>query len=441
MARAKKRESYGSGSVTQVKKNGEVVPNTYRVCINLGTDPTTGKRKKVQRVFHGSLTDARKLAKQLADEYAAVDVAKAHDTFSALVADWYSSMETNNAATPATLKQYRCRLQYVEDVIGTRKVATLKQTDIEKALKAVKERHDLSNTSMNKVFQVTRRVLAYAVNVGAIVRNPTDGMTAPKIDKVVTRRSLTTDEIAQFGKCLDRDIQEAYNEYDAKESRRANWGRDMFDRTALRGLSGLSNLLAVRLLLASGMRRGECLGLTWGNVDFANGQVHIKQTLTAAVEIRVPKTGAGVRSLYIDSQTMAQLKAWKAFQRDALHLIQREGVVVTQTDATPVFCNDLGDWNDPTKFDRWWRGYREGIGFPDLKVHELRHSQATQLLAHGADIKTVQSRLGHASASLTLNQYAHAVPANDRTAADLMGTLFNGPAKPKGEVVQLQKTA
>lgn len=441
MARKKCRESYGSGSVTQVVKNGEVVPNTYRVCINLGTDPTTGKRKKVQRVFHGSLTDARKLAKQLSDEYAAVDVSKAHDTFSAVVADWYSTMETNNAATPATLKQYRCRLQYVEDVIGTRKVATLKQADIEKALKAVKERHDLSNTSMNKVYQVVRRVLAYAANVGAIVRNPTDGMTAPKIDKVVTRRSLTTDEISRFGKCLDRDIQEAYSDYDAKESRRANWGRNMFGRTALRGLSSLSNLLAVRLLLASGMRRGEALGLTWGNVDFANGQVHILQTLTASVEIRVPKTGAGVRSLYIDSQTMAQLKAWKAFQRDALHLIHREGVAVTQTDATPVFCNDLGDWNDPTKFDRWWRGYREGVGFSNLKIHELRHSQATQLLAHGADIKTVQSRLGHASASLTLNQYAHAVPANDRAAADLMGSLFNGPAKQKGEVEQLKKTA
>lgn len=441
MARRKSRESYGSGSVTQVKKNGEVVPNTYRVCVNLGTDPNTGKRKKVQRVFHGSLTDARKLAKQLSDEYAAVDVAKAHDTFSALVADWYSSMETNNAATPATLKQYRSRLQYMEDIIGTRKVATLRQTDVEKALKAVKERHDLSNTSMNKVFQVTRRVLAYAVNVGAIVRNPTDGMTAPKIDKVVTRRSLTTDEIARFGKCLDRDIREAYSDYDAKESRRANWGRDMFGRSALRGLSGLSNLLAVRLLLASGMRRGEALGLTWENVDFANGQVHIKQTLTASVEIRVPKTGAGVRSLYIDSQTMTQLRAWKAFQREALHLISREGVAVTQTDATPVFCNDLGDWNDPTKFDRWWRGYRKGIGFPDLKIHELRHSQATQLLAHGADIKTVQSRLGHASASLTLNQYAHAVPANDQNAAALMGSLFNAPTKPRMRVIQLEKTA
>ena len=177
MANVKKRETYGSGSVSAVKKNGKVLKDTWRVCVNLGTDPNTGKRRKIQRVFHGNVTDARKLAKQLSDEYAAVDVAKAHDTFSALVADWYSSMETNNA------------------VIGTRKVATLKQTDIEKALKAVKERHDLSNTSMNKVFQVTRRVLAYAVNVGAIVRNPTDGMTAPKIDKVVTRRSLTTDEI------------------------------------------------------------------------------------------------------------------------------------------------------------------------------------------------------------------------------------------------------
>ena len=439
MARTKKRESYGSGSVTQVKKNGEVVPNTYRVCINLGKD-ANGKRKKVQKVFHGSLTDARKYAKQLSDEYAAVDVTKAHDTFSAIVADWVSSMETANAATPATLKQYQTRLGYVEEAIGSRKVASLKQNDIEKAIAQVKTAHDLGNTSMNKVFQATRRVLAYAVNVGAIVRNPTDGMTAPKIDKVVTRRSLTTEEIAKLGATIDRDTTAAYTEYAEKEARRMGWGRSMFDRSAIRGLSGISSLLAVRLLLASGMRRGECLGLTWGNVDFASGQVHIRQTLTAAVEIRVPKTASGVRSVAIDPVTMARLAAWKDFQREALHLISREGVAVSQTDETPVFCNDLGAWYDPTNFGRWWNSYRKTAGFPTLKIHELRHSQATQLLAHGADIKTVQTRLGHANASLTLNQYAHAVPANDRNAADLMGTLFNVPARPQGNVLEL-KTA
>ena len=215
----------------------------------------------------------------------------------------------------------------------------------------------------------------------------------------------------------------------------------MFGRTAIRGLSGLSNLLAVRLLLASGMRRGEALGLTWANVDFVSGQVHIRQTLTAAGEIRVPKTGVGVRSLNIDPNTMMLLEAWKSFQKDALHIISREGVGVTQTDSTPVFCYDLGDWNNPPHFDRWWRDYRVEAGFPTLKIHELRHTQATQLLAHGADLKTMQTRLGHASASLTLNQYAHAVPANNRTAADLMGTLFDAPARSNGEVIQLKMPA
>ena len=439
MARAKRRESYGSGSVSQVKKNGEVVPNTYRVCINLGKD-ANGKRKKAQKVFHGSLTDARKYAKQLSDEYAAVDVTKAHDTFSAIVADWVSSMETANAATPATLKQYQTRLGYVEEAIGSRKVASLKQNDIEKAIAQVKTAHDLGNTSMNKVFQATRRVLAYAVNVGAIVRNPTDGMTAPKIDKVVTRRSLTTEEIAKLGATIDRDTTSAYTEYAEKEARRMGWGRSMFDRSAIRGLSGISSLLAVRLLLASGMRRGECLGLTWGNVDFASGQVHIRQTLTAAVEIRVPKTASGVRSVAIDPVTMARLAAWKEFQREALHLISREGVAVSQTDETPVFCNDLGAWYDPTNFGRWWNNYRKAIGFPTLKIHELRHTVATQLLANGEDLKTVQTRLGHSDASLTLNVYSHAIPANDRHAANLMGTFLNVPAQPQGQIVEL-KTA
>ena len=59
-----------------------------------------------------------------------------------------------------------------------------------------------------------------------------------------------------------------------------------------------------------------------------------------------------------------------------------------------------------------------------MKYHELRHTQATQLLANGVDVKTVQSRLGHSDASLTLNQYAHAIPDNDEKAAQLVGELF-----------------
>lgn len=70
----------------------------------------------------------------------------------------------------------------------------------------------------------------------------------------------------------------------------------------------------------------------------------------------------------------------------------------------------------------------------------LRHTQATVLIGNGADIKTVAYRLGHKKETLTLSQYAHAIPANDEAAADLIGALF---AEPLGSSATkpLKKTA
>ncbi|MEF9877688.1 MAG: tyrosine-type recombinase/integrase, partial [Gordonibacter sp.] len=82
--------------------------------------------------------------------------------------------------------------------------------------------------------------------------------------------------------------------------------------------------------------------------------------------------------------------------------------------------------------ERWWRQFRTRFGFDNLKFHELRHTQATQLLANGVDVKAVQTRLGHSNASLTLNWYAHAIPENDEKAAQLVGELFaRKPEKPR----------
>ena len=91
-------------------------------------------------------------------------------------------------------------------------------------------------------------------------------------------------------------------------------------------------------------------------------------------------------------------------------------------------------------FTRWWGVFRDGHGFPTLKFHELRHTQATQLLANGVDVKTVQARLGHANASVTLNWYAHAVPENDVEAAAVVGNLFAGQSAKKGETVSEKDT-
>ena len=59
------------------------------------------------------------------------------------------------------------------------------------------------------------------------------------------------------------------------------------------------------------------------------------------------------------------------------------------------------------------------------------------LLGNSVDVKTVQHRLGHASSSLTLDQYAHAIPANDRDAANLMASIYNAPAEPSARIVKV----
>ena len=64
-------------------------------------------------------------------------------------------------------------------------------------------------------------------------------------------------------------------------------------------------------------------------------------------------------------------------------------------------------------------------GYEGFNLHELRHTQATLLIGSGADIKTVQNRLGHSSASLTMDIYAHAIEQNDRDAAEKIGSLLN----------------
>lgn len=100
---------------------------------------------------------------------------------------------------------------------------------------------------------------------------------------------------------------------------------------------------------------------------------------------------------------------------------------VEQADETPVCCSDTGGLYRIDNFEHWWSTWRDEHGFPGLKFHELRHTQATMLLGAGVDVKTVQTRLGHASPSITLGWYAHAIPENDHEAAQKLGALLSAP--------------
>ena len=176
----------------------------------------------------------------------------------------------------------------------------------------------------------------------------------------------------------------------------------------------------VRIALATGMRRGEIVGLVWGNVDLKRSRIRVSQTVTVYDEVKKPKSEAGKRLVNIDAYTVEHLKAWKARQKAELAKI-----AIVQDETTPVCCSDIGGYMNPMNYSRWWRVFAKNAGFEGLHLHELRHTQATQLVASGVDMKTIQHRLGHSSASLTMNLYAHALPENDAHAADLIGNLFS----------------
>ena len=98
------------------------------------------------------------------------------------------------------------------------------------------------------------------------------------------------------------------------------------------------------------------------------------------------------------------------------------------TDDAFVFSN-AGDCSEPWFPDSVSRGFKRlcvAEGLPDVRLHDLRHFVASQLLSAGVDVRTVAGRLGHRNAATTLNVYAHFLEQADRGAADVIGRVIAG---------------
>ena len=417
--------AYGDGSITEVKKRdgSSYAPKHWRICINLGTDPITGERVKVQRNFTGTKAAATKLRTQMKAEYEnGLAVKGERMTFSAFADEWHEGRVTAAEVGKTRLAREKTIINELKAYIGTTRLRDITPHTIEALYTRIRKdkteaRGKCSGTTMNMYHKLLKQILAKAVDYEIILRNPADKVKAPKVDPV-DRRSLNVDEGRELLAKIDEAEDEAYQHRLEVEDRQRKRG-DTSDRSYLRGMSTIGNVMAARIGLATGMRRGEVMGLTWGHIDFKRRVLRVEQSVTVYSEIKEPKSEAGRRELNLDEKTLTHLARWKDFQQEELSILCKE-----QTEDTPVCCTDKGDFMQPTNFSRWWRKFAKESGFAGLRFHELRHTQASQLVASGMDIKTVQHRLGHASASLTLNQYSHALPAKDAEAAQFIGNLF-----------------
>lgn len=324
------------------------------------------------------------------------------------------SREILGKVSPLTLARDKIDIDRIVKYLGKRNLVDLSATIIEKAYVEM-TKDGVSRDAIHKCHMKLKQMMRKAYNTGLIRRNPCDaveGITRPKQDPVKKKeRRITRDEAIGLARELE-------------------------------GEEKTGKVVAVRLALATGIRRGEALGLMWKDVDLENKRLHVRRQYGREKTLKPPKTERSRRTIAIDAGTVSFLTEWKAQQATELgHSGQ------AQAGDTPVCSNELGGFTDPDDLSRWRRGFyvRLGLahyekeekwtdsrgiervkrsGYVGPNFHALRHAQASLLVAGGVDPKTVQERLGHERITTTLEIYADAEEENDVKAAEYIDGLF-----------------
>lgn len=179
----------------------------------------------------------------------------------------------------------------------------------------------------------------------------------------------------------------------------------------------------VHLLIITGARRGEILGLKWKNIDFKNNRIYICNNILYSPDIGVyedtPKTEKSKRYVSLPSDTMQLLKDYKKYQTaERLRLgsyYQNRGFVFTNEAGTPLH---------PGSVTHYLRNFSKEYNLPHINAHAFRHTMASMLYFNGIDSVSISHRLGHAQVSTTANIYAHIMEAADQKNADVLADIF-----------------
>ena len=177
-----------------------------------------------------------------------------------------------------------------------------------------------------------------------------------------------------------------------------------------------------KLIIATGMRRGECCGLKWCDVNFNEKSIHICRNVVKVtgedIIVKEPKTTAGDRYVYFSAEMASQLKEYHTFCKQETetydereltpddYIFRRHGMELPMT---------------PSSFTWRFKLILKKHGLPEnLNVHSLRHTAASLMIAGGADVATVSGLLGHSQVSTTLDIYTHAFDDKKKAASAVL---------------------
>lgn len=233
-----------------------------------------------------------------------------------------------------------------------------------------------------KVYTILHSLFKMAYMADVVIINPMDKVERPKPRK---------------GEIKDKDV-EAYSTEEVQRIFAALENEPLKWRTLM------------RLLIDTGIRRDECCGLQWKDIDYDAGSITICGNLCytpqKGIYLDTPKSGK-VRTIDVDPEIMGLLRELRLEQ--ASHAISTY-VFTQQNSPEPMH---------PQSPARYMQKFSQRYGVPGLHPHKLRHTFASIAITNGADVASVSEKLGHSDKAVTLRMYTHADQASMRRASQI----------------------
>jgi integrase len=409
----------GNGTVRQVINSlGKPVKNSWQLVLNLGNDPITKKRKQACRHFRGNKTDARRALEEFRREIeSGLKLDADTVTFGEYARQWMESRQASGRLAESTIQHNSYTLKHLLKHLDHIRLADIDSTAVRNLYNALNA-SGVGDSGKRHASIMLNQILEQAMNDDIILRNPCSRVEAPKAPRSNKGTALDKQGVTRLLAALDDSI----NDYPGK-----------YRPDSERYYHALVNATATRLALATGLRRGEALGLRWVDVDLENALLFVRHSLCSkSGQLREPKTVSGNRVITLPTREVGRLQQWKRYQAEYLLAFG-----IRQTVDTPVITSEIGGWLDGNNLNRWWKVFRKRYGFDGLRFHDLRHTHATMLVSSGLNIKAVSSRLGHSSVGITLDLYSHAQREDDLQAASVISQLMDDEAPQMGQVVNL----
>lgn len=357
----------------------------WKIIIEAGKDPATGKRKRIIRRVKGRKSDAEGIMVQLLSELKGGSyIEPSRITVGEWLDTWLNDYKKIDLRL-TTWESYEVMARvHIKPVLGALPLQDLRPEHLQK-LYSDKLKEGKSSRTVRYIHQVMHGALDQAIKNKLISgQNVSELTTLPSLEQRQVR-AMTPEEQTNFLQHI-------------KDHRLG---------------------AAFLVLIGTGMRRGELLGLRWSDVDLNEGIINVRQGVVwtrEGIQFNDPKTKKSKRSFSVPQIILDQLKIHK-------EKMQAEGFFKLDG---PVFCSAAGTTILPHNFNKSFLVIRKKLGIEDINIHALRHTFATRMLEAGVSMKEVQELLGHAKIAMTADIYSHVSPELKKASAQKMNDILSG---------------